>query len=183
MVDEILSTIEISESSRVVLPLQPWLDTVNRPSPSNKPQRRHQTGIRQRLERRLLVLIQINDTTRRAEQHRHDAVAASCSSGNAGAAIYVQHIHPDSFRINLHSVLIKCCLVLSRCCGRRANCFVPGSWIADTDPVVIAFRAALTLSWWQTLLARCTHTVTTTQCCDRTAGGLRRIPRRTSSAG
>jgi hypothetical protein len=44
-------------------------------------------------------LIQINHTTRRAEQHRYDAVAAGCSSGDAGAAIYVQHIHPDSFRI------------------------------------------------------------------------------------
>ena len=99
MVDEILSTIEVSESSRVVLPLQPWLDTVNRPGPLDKPQRRHQAGIRQRLERRPLVLIQINHTTRRAEQHRYDAVAAGCSSGDAGAAIYVQHIHPDSFRI------------------------------------------------------------------------------------
>ena len=71
---------------------------MNWPGPLDEPQRRYEAGIRQCLYRGLLVLVQIDDTTRCAEEHAHHAVAAGRSSGDASAAIYVQHVHPDSFR-------------------------------------------------------------------------------------
>src|SRR5215217_2057467 len=43
---------------------------------------------------------------RRTEQHTHDAVATCRAPRDAGIAIHVQYVHPDSFLIRPDSVLI-----------------------------------------------------------------------------
>jgi SAM-dependent methyltransferase len=84
--------------SRVVSPVLGRLHVANRSGPWNQSERRHQPRAGQRLQRSLLIWIEIYRTPGRIEQHRDDTVATGDSPGNAGVAIHVQYVHTHSFR-------------------------------------------------------------------------------------
>jgi ubiquinone/menaquinone biosynthesis C-methylase UbiE len=92
------SPIFVNELSRVVSPTLRRLHVTNRSGPWNQSERRHQSRAGQRLQRSLLLWIEIHHTPGRTEQHRDDTVATGDSPGNAGVAIHMQHVHTHSFR-------------------------------------------------------------------------------------
>ena len=84
---------------RVVLPLQRCLNASDGACALDQSKRRHQTGIRQRLQGCLLVRVEVDDAAGGTKEDTDDAVATRRAPGNAGLAIYVQYVHPDSFLI------------------------------------------------------------------------------------
>lgn len=88
----------MNELSRVVSPVPRRLHVTNRSGSWNQSERRHQSRASQRLQRSLLIWVEIHHPPGRTEQHRDDTVATGDSPGNAGVAIHVQHVHTYSFR-------------------------------------------------------------------------------------
>lgn len=87
-----------NKSSRVVSPIQGCLHISNLPGTRNQPERRHQTRSGQRLQRGLLIWVEIHHTPGGTEEHGDDTVATSTPPGDAGVAIHVQYAHGHSFR-------------------------------------------------------------------------------------
>lgn len=87
--------------SRVVSPVLRRLHVTNRSGPWDQSERWHQSRAGQRLQRSLLIWVEIHHTPGRTEEHRDDTVATGDSPGNAGFAIHVQHVHTHFFRTRL----------------------------------------------------------------------------------
>jgi hypothetical protein len=79
----------VNKSSRVVPPIQRRLHVSNLPSARNQPERRHQSRAGQRLQRSLLVWVEIDHTAGGTQEHGDDAVGTGAPPGDAGVAIHV----------------------------------------------------------------------------------------------
>jgi ubiquinone/menaquinone biosynthesis C-methylase UbiE len=97
----------VNKSSRVVPPIQRGLHVSNLPGAWNQPERRHQSGAGQRLQRGLLVWVEIDHTTGGTEEHGDDTVATGAPPGDAAVAIHVQYAHAHSFRSRPAAITIS----------------------------------------------------------------------------
>jgi hypothetical protein len=88
----------VKESLRVVPPILRRLHVADLARAWNQSEGRHQSRAGQRLQRGLLVWVEINHTPRRTEEDHDDTVATGLPPGDAGVAIHVQHVHTLSFR-------------------------------------------------------------------------------------
>jgi SAM-dependent methyltransferase len=86
----------VNNSLRRAAPVQRRLYVLDPAGTWNQPERRHQSRAGQRLQRRLLVAVEIHHTPGGTEKHADDTVATGDPSGDASVAIHVQHIIPSA---------------------------------------------------------------------------------------